>query len=75
MVKPGEVEGPNHAVIKTDARVRLSHTDGKDVDIKSRIKITHRYGEELTTPDVFEIVSIPHSGPSGVQIQLKRVQI
>lgn len=74
-VKKGENEGADYAVLETDAILRISHTDGVDITTKDRIKITHRHGEALATPDLFEVVSVPYRGPSGVQLELRRVEV
>jgi len=68
-----EVPGPDAAPIVTDATVRLPLDT--TVDRRDRIKLTHRFGVELDTAEVFEIVQEPRRGPSGLQLDLRRVTL
>lgn len=55
-------------VIMTSARLRLPLT--ATVKGQDRIKLTHRYGEALSTPEIYEIVGQPKRGPSGYVLDL-----
>jgi hypothetical protein len=72
LVSPDEQQDASF-VPAIDAKIRLPLTLADVVDTKDRIKITHRYGEELTTPQVFEIVGILKRGPTGFYLDLKAV--
>lgn len=54
-----------------DARLRLPI--GTSIDERNRIKITRRYGSELSTPQVFEIEGPVKRGPSGLVLDLRVV--
>ena len=58
-------------VVMIDAQLRLPIDT--DVSHRDRIKITHRYGEPLASAPVFEIVGVPHRGPSGLLLKLRLV--
>jgi hypothetical protein len=54
-----------------DANLRLPiATDVKETD---RIRITHRYGTELDTPQDFTIEGPVLRGPSGIRLKLRKV--
>lgn len=72
LVAPDEQQDASF-VPAIDARLRLSIGLADVLDTKDRIKITHRYGEALTTPQVFEIVGILKRGPTGFYLDLKAV--
>lgn len=57
------------AVVLTDARLRLPLDT--EVDPKDRVKVTHRYGRELSSQPAYEIVGEPMAGPSGLVLDLK----
>ena len=63
-----EVAGEDTAPIITDASVRLPIAT--IVDRKDRVKITHRFGVVIA-PQVYEIVSEPRRGPSGLVLDLR----
>jgi hypothetical protein len=46
---------------------------GTAVTRLDRIKITHRLGVALPVPEIYEIVGEPHSGPTGMLLNLRRV--
>jgi len=72
LVNPNEQQDASF-VPAIDARLRLSIMLADVLNPKDRIKITHRYGKELTTPQVFEIVGILRRGPTGFYLDLKAV--
>lgn len=55
-----------------DAVLRLAIT--ASVDEKDRIKITKRYGETLTVPLIFEVVSPMQRGVSGTRVLLRKIE-
>lgn len=54
-----------------DAVLRLALTD--TVNEHDRVRITHRYGEALAEPLLFEVVGDAKPGPSGQVVALRRV--
>ena len=68
-----EVNGGEASPIITDASVRMPV--GVTVDRKDRVKITHRFGVALTAAQVFEVLGEPRRGPSGLQLDLRRVAL
>lgn len=52
-----------------DARLRLPV--GTDVTHLDRIKVTHRYGEALTTALYYDVIGEPLRGPSGLLLNLR----
>lgn len=68
-----EVPGPSSEPLLTDATVRLpiDTTVGRN----DRVKITHRFGVALAVPLVFDVVQEPRRGPSGLQLDLRRVEL
>ena len=71
-VDPDEVQGAGNVPI-IDARLRLSLDYVDMIDERDRIKITHRYGTALETPQVFSIVGPVKRGPTGIVLELKIV--
>lgn len=70
-----EIERPTGTVMTIDAMVRLRIEDGEDVSPTDRVKLTHRFGEALSTPQVYEVTGNPRVGPSGIVLQLQRVTL
>ena len=68
-----EVPGPEASPIITDASVRLPIDTS--VDRKDRVKVTHRFGVALGAAQVFEVVGEPRRGPSGLQLDLRKVTL
>lgn len=52
-----------------DARLRLPVDT--DIDHLARVRITHRYGEELADPLYYDVVGEPLRGPSGILLNLR----
>jgi len=67
---PAEVQATGQVPI-IDAKLRLPLDT--ELDERDRIKITHRFGVELATPQMFEIDGPPEWGPSGLVLSLKAV--
>jgi hypothetical protein len=58
-------------VTRDDRELRLPQSC--DIDAECRIRITHRYGRALVSPDEFDVQGNPHVGPSGLVVNLRRV--
>jgi head-tail adaptor len=72
-MRPGaERHGADKTVVEYDATVRLPI--GTTVDLRSRIRVTKRFNESLSTPLVFGIAAPIQRGPSGVRLLLKRIE-
>lgn len=72
-MRPGsERHGVDKTVLQYDATLRLPITSTPDA--KDRVKITHRFGEELVATLVFNIVGPIQRGPSGIRLLLRRVE-
>lgn len=54
-----------------EGRIRLPH--GTTVDQKARIVLTQRNGATLVPPWEFEILGLPRTGMTGIQVYVKRV--
>jgi len=67
---PAEIQATG-AVPVIDAKLRLPLDT--ELDVRDRIKITHRFGVRLAVPQVFEIDGFPERGPSGLMLSLKAV--
>jgi len=63
------MEGTQVAI--TDAVLRLPIET--EVTNLSRVKITHRYGEELETKPLYSVIGEPRTGPSGLLLNLRTV--
>lgn len=70
-----EVVLEDGTTVTVDAQVRLRVADGDAARAVDRFKLTHRFGEALNTPQVFEIVGLPRRGPSGIVLQLRKVDV
>lgn len=69
-VQPKEAQDTGE-VPMIDARLRLPIDT--EIDERDRIQVTHRFGEELDSPQVFEIAGPVKRGPSGLVLLLKVV--
>lgn len=67
-VDPREVAGTGEVPL-IDARIRLPLETA--LDERDRIQVTHRYGEELTSAQVFEIAGPVKRGPSGLVVEAR----
>lgn len=65
------MEGTQVSVV--DAVVRLPLATIDDFDNLDRVKITYRFGVDLSEPEVFEIIGSPERGPSGLVLDLRIV--
>jgi len=72
-MRPGsERHGVEKTVVEYDATVRVPIET--TVDLRDRFRITKRFGETLSTYLVFNIVSPPQRGPSGIRLLLQRIE-
>lgn len=46
---------------------------GTPIDASDRVRITHRYGEALDDPLLYEVVGSAERGASGLVVQLEQV--
>lgn len=73
-MRPGnERHGADMTVTTYDATARLPIATS--IDVKDRIRVTKRFGETLGTPLVFEVSAPVQRGPSGVRVQLRKVNV
>lgn len=70
LVDPDE-EQASGEVPTIDARLRLPM--GTTIDERDRIRVTHRYGEALSSAQTFEIEGPVKRGPSGLVLDLRVV--
>jgi hypothetical protein len=71
----GEGGRPSEALGKTEVprmtrQLRLPLT--ADVNHLARVRVTHRYGVALVTPELYEVVGLPQRGPSGFVTEIRR---
>lgn len=72
-MRPGsERHGTDSTITTYDATVRLPIAT--TWNMRDRFRVTKRFGETLTTALVFEFVSPPQRGPSGLRALLKRIE-
>lgn len=63
----------DNVITEYDATIRLAY--GRILSAKSRIKITKRFEETLSTPLVYEIVSPHQQLVSGARYLLRRISL
>jgi hypothetical protein len=63
---------PDKTVLKTDAVIRLPIATV--IDPKDRIKITKRFNVAITN-EVYQVVGNVQRGPSGLVVDVQRVQV
>ena len=68
-----EKRKPDMTPVEYDATIRLAITEAPSE--KDRIKITKRFGETLTTPLIFDIVSPIQRGPSCIRLRLRKIDV
>lgn len=69
--KGKEIVRPDGTVVISEARLRLPL--GTSITERDRVRITHRLGAELPTPETWEIVSPVKRGPTALVMELARV--
>lgn len=57
--------------VRWDARLRLPL--GTTLDLRDRFKVKARFGKSVSNGIVYEIVSPPEEGPSGIVLNLRKV--
>lgn len=70
LVRPNERQGRGEVPV-IEARLRLAWDSV--IDERDRVKVTHRFGVELASPQTFEIVGPVVRGPSGLVLNLRVV--
>lgn len=66
----GEAMGQTQAPM-SDARLRLPiDTDITQID---RVKVTHRFGVVLASPNLYSVIGVRKQGPSGLVLDLRLV--
>jgi hypothetical protein len=63
---------PDKTILKTDAVIRLPIATV--LDPKDRIKITKRHGVSITA-EIYQVVGNVQRGPSGLIVDVRRVQV
>ena len=72
-MRPGSERNRAHdTIVQYDATIRLPIAQVPDE--RDHLKVTKRFGETLGTALVFEIVGPIQQGPSGIRLQLKRIE-
>ena len=72
--RSGEEPGAEMTVTTTRAFIRLPRAAYGSFTERDRIKVTKRYGEALGAPLVFDVAGPVQVGPSGLQVEVKRVE-
>lgn len=71
MTGGSELRGNQRILVRWEAMLRLPlHTT---IDLRDRVRITHRFGQALATELVYEISGPAEVGPSGIVLPLKKV--
>lgn len=56
-------------------RARVSLDYQNEITEDSRLRLTHRYGVQLATPQTYEVQGFNEIGPSAMVVNLKRVEL
>jgi hypothetical protein len=73
-MRPGaERHTQSMTTLEYDATLRLPIAT--IIDAKDRIKVTHRFGEALSTALIYRIEGPIQRGPSGIRVLLRRVDV
>jgi head-tail adaptor len=67
---PSETLNPDATIVRDDRKIRLP--SGTAIDATSRVRVTHRLGGLLATPEVYDVQGTPFEGPSGVEATCRR---
>lgn len=73
--RTGEVNVPGEETSEIVARCRLPITYYSTISQNDRVRITHRYGEALSTTETFEVEGFAERGPSAFILNLRRVEL
>lgn len=72
-MRPGsERHEADKSTTEWDATIRLPIATS--ITARDRIRVTARFGEALASPIVFSVAAPIQRGPSGIRLQLKRVE-
>lgn len=66
-----ETRRTQDTLLEYDAVIRLPLSENWNE--KDRIKVTKRFGETLSTPIIYDIVSPIQRGPSGIRMLLRKI--
>lgn len=66
-----ERTGDGRVLVSWDAMLRLPIETV--LDLRDRIRIIERFGTELETEIIYQIVAPPQQGPSGLLVKLKKL--
>lgn len=69
-----EIVGAGEETAEILVRCRLPVTYYDAIDTNDRIILTARFGETYTTPETYEIQGFLERGPTGLIVNLKRIQ-
>lgn len=58
-------------MVQWDARIRLAL--GTTLDLRDRFRVSKRFGQAVLNGTVYEIVSPAEEGPSGIVLNLRKV--
>jgi hypothetical protein len=72
MYDGAERDGENRIAVEWDARLRLPF--GTMLDLRDRIKITARFWNPSDDATIYDIISPPMIGVSGIVVKLKKMQ-
>lgn len=68
-----EREGADKTVLRSDATLRLPI--GTSVNQKDRVKIISRHGSTLSPAETYQVTSLAMRGPSGLVLDLVKVDV
>lgn len=70
----GQTQRIGAVVATTDVDATLRLPVGTSIDLSCRVKITERHLQD-TTDETFEVASEPRRGPSGIVVDLRRLEL
>ena len=59
-------------VVRWDVRIRLPL--GTTLDLRDRFRIKSRFGQAVLSGTVYEVITPPEEGPSGIVLNLRKVE-
>lgn len=65
-----ENQKDKNTVVSYDAILRLPH--GTSFDLQDKVEITKRFGATINPTIIYDFVSPPYEGPSGIRVLLKK---
>lgn len=69
----GKHERQLDTMLVTKADVLIRVPSGTDISETDKIKVTHRFGVELSTPISYEVVGVPEEGVSATVLPCEKV--